>query len=315
MVSIHRIGTKRPLTAARRGGTISISPKGWLDRRDGVTDGARTRDNRYHKPGLYQLSYGHRLSAHAQNSRERADRHVGDQPARGSGAILATPRPRVNLLHRPLTSPTVARPQVTMSSDPDSKPSTTAFKEWSVICQALGSGRQSIIMRKGGIHEGRAGFQFQHDGFALFPTRFHEQEQHVRPGELPDSWEGQGTEFQIGELVSIDFWAQLEGVWTVTDWQQIAALEPLHIWNQTTIHDRFECALSDGDPPALNIALIRAFRLGAGWEFPYERGHGGCRSWIEVPSIPDPIWQVRQPVLNDDAFAAIKDQLASLIDR
>ena len=25
----------------------------------GVTDGARTRDNRNHNPGLYQLSYGH----------------------------------------------------------------------------------------------------------------------------------------------------------------------------------------------------------------------------------------------------------------
>ncbi|SJM93350.1 hypothetical protein CRENPOLYSF2_3260004 [Crenothrix polyspora] len=26
---------------------------------DGVNDGARTRDNRNHNPGLYQLSYAH----------------------------------------------------------------------------------------------------------------------------------------------------------------------------------------------------------------------------------------------------------------
>lgn len=26
---------------------------------NGVTDGARTHDNRNHNPGLYQLSYGH----------------------------------------------------------------------------------------------------------------------------------------------------------------------------------------------------------------------------------------------------------------
>ena len=32
-------------------------------REDGVTDGARTRDNQYHKLGLYQLSYGHHLGA------------------------------------------------------------------------------------------------------------------------------------------------------------------------------------------------------------------------------------------------------------
>lgn len=27
--------------------------------KSGVTDGARTRDNRNHNPGLYQLSYSH----------------------------------------------------------------------------------------------------------------------------------------------------------------------------------------------------------------------------------------------------------------
>lgn len=28
-------------------------------KRNGVADGDRTRDNRNHNPGLYQLSYGH----------------------------------------------------------------------------------------------------------------------------------------------------------------------------------------------------------------------------------------------------------------
>ena len=28
----------------------------------GVADGARTHDNRNHNPGLYQLSYSHRIS-------------------------------------------------------------------------------------------------------------------------------------------------------------------------------------------------------------------------------------------------------------
>ena len=30
-----------------------------LGQQNGVTDGARTRDNRNHNPGLYRLSYGH----------------------------------------------------------------------------------------------------------------------------------------------------------------------------------------------------------------------------------------------------------------
>ncbi len=45
-----------------------------------------------------------------------------------------------------------------------------AFKEWAIICDTLGSGAQSIILRKGGIHEGREGFSFKHPDFFLFPT-------------------------------------------------------------------------------------------------------------------------------------------------
>ena len=36
-------------------------------------------------------------------------------------------------------------------------------------------GRQSVILRKGGIAEGRDGFAFRHREFFLFPTFFHEQ--------------------------------------------------------------------------------------------------------------------------------------------
>ena len=28
---------------------------------------------------------------------------------------------------------------------------SVGFKEWALVCQALGTGRQSIILRKGGI--------------------------------------------------------------------------------------------------------------------------------------------------------------------
>ena len=45
-----------------------------------------------------------------------------------------------------------------------------AFKEWAVVCAALASGQQSLILRKGGIHEGRDGFRVAHREFWLFPT-------------------------------------------------------------------------------------------------------------------------------------------------
>src|SRR5437870_13708919 len=54
------------------------------------------------------------------------------------------------------------------------------FKEWSLVCDALGHGTQSVILRKGGIAEGREGFSFRNREFFLFPTFFHEQIAKVR---------------------------------------------------------------------------------------------------------------------------------------
>ncbi|HWD18423.1 MAG TPA: DUF1802 family protein, partial [Verrucomicrobiae bacterium] len=56
-----------------------------------------------------------------------------------------------------------------------------AFKEWAVVVDALGHGGQIIILRKGGIREGRAGFQVEHEEFLLFPTLFHQQREAVVP--------------------------------------------------------------------------------------------------------------------------------------
>src|ERR1044071_5391986 len=56
-----------------------------------------------------------------------------------------------------------------------------AFKEWAVIVDALGTGRQIVILRKGGISEGRGGFQVDHPEFLLFPTLFHQQRESVLP--------------------------------------------------------------------------------------------------------------------------------------
>jgi hypothetical protein len=51
---------------------------------------------------------------------------------------------------------------------------SVGFKEWALVCEALGTGEQTILLRKGGIAEGRDGFGFRHSEFFLFPTFFHE---------------------------------------------------------------------------------------------------------------------------------------------
>src|SRR5437870_4262401 len=49
-----------------------------------------------------------------------------------------------------------------------------ALKEWAVVCQALSTGRQIILLRKGGISESTGGFELENREFLLFPTYLHQ---------------------------------------------------------------------------------------------------------------------------------------------
>ncbi len=87
-----------------------------------------------------------------------------------------------------------------------------AFKEWALVCNALGRGDQSLILRKGGIAEGRDGFRFKHDAFFLFPTLFHEQlARTILPPETPLPQPAPGT-------ISIELFARVEWTALLTDW-------------------------------------------------------------------------------------------------
>src|ERR1700747_1766271 len=127
------------------------------------------------------------------------------------------------------------------------------FKEWALACDALGHGRQSILLRKGGVAEGRDGFSFQHREFFLFPTWFHEQLGKVR-----------GKNVAIAErdaaTVEITLWAKLELARVINSWQIAEALEPLHILKPEVVRERFEYK-----GLGLHIAFARIFRVRPTW--------------------------------------------------
>ena len=178
------------------------------------------------------------------------------------------------------------------------------FKEWAVVCQALGAGRQSIILRKGGIAEGRDGFSFRHREFFLFPTWFHEQPAKVREwhgldglsenAERPTVRAGlaQNAEHRSEErvippesdsMLEIRYAAKLETFRTITLWEVAEALEPLHILKSEVIRERFEYDAA----PGLHVAFVRVYRLDPVWRFPNQRKYGGCRSWVDLPETPN----------------------------
>ncbi|MFW6125399.1 MAG: DUF1802 family protein, partial [Pirellulales bacterium] len=50
-----------------------------------------------------------------------------------------------------------------------------ALKEWAAVCRALEEGRQTLLLRKGGIHEEGGRFELAHHQFWLFPTYEHQR--------------------------------------------------------------------------------------------------------------------------------------------
>ena len=152
---------------------------------------------------------------------------------------------------------------------------TTAFKEWALICEALGSGRQSVILRKGGIAEGRAGFAFQHEEFFLFPTWFHEQlERTTLPPETP-------VPAALEDEIEIAYAATVEWTRLVTDLAVVNRLRDLHVWRDEIVEERFHY----DETPGLHVAFVRVFRLEPPQRLRMEKKYGGCRSWVELPAL------------------------------
>jgi hypothetical protein len=175
------------------------------------------------------------------------------------------------------------------------------FKEWTLICDALGRGEQSIILRKGGIAEGRAGFRFQHDEFLLFPTLFHEQVSKLKlapetPLPIPDPGE-----------IEIKFRVQVEWTRDVTDSAAVQRLAPFHLWQEAEIEKRFR----QDEAPGVSLAFVRVARLSEPFVFPDSPRYGGCRSWVQLPNFPAEItWA---PVLDDAAHREREREIQELL--
>jgi hypothetical protein len=180
----------------------------------------------------------------------------------------------------------------------------TGFKEWQVVCDALANGRQAILLRKGGIHEGRDGFSFAHESFFLFPTRFHVQGEQVREGTVTPL-----PEWQLGDPIRITHHAEALWAVTLTDWDKVAALEPFHIYSAATVRDRFDWAGKGMASGSIHLALVRVRELASPWQFPYEARFGGCRSWIPLPDPPAHWIKTARPVLDEDTLATLQDRL------
>ena len=152
-----------------------------------------------------------------------------------------------------------------------------AFKEWAVVCAALAERRQTMILRKGGIHEGREGFRVEHREFWLFPTGFHQQRADV----VEEAWplleqvqSGSGS-----DCVSVGLYAVVEEVVFIEELAKLARLSGCHIWSEQTTEQRFHYR-----SPGIFALIVRVHQLEMPAKVETTPYMAGCKSWVDLPS-------------------------------
>ena len=171
-----------------------------------------------------------------------------------------------------------------------------AFKEWTVVVDALEKGDQILILRKGGIREGKAGFQVVAHSFWLFPTQFHQQREAVIEVAQQRYDQIRPAELDATAPISVQSFAQVSETRELHDWDVVSKLKGQHIWREDVIRERFEW----GQKQAIFALVVRVFRLPEPLMVPMRPQYGGCLSWIDLE--PPLSTDHATPVLDDSAF-------------
>jgi hypothetical protein len=182
-----------------------------------------------------------------------------------------------------------------------------AFKEWAVICQALATGRQTIILRKGGTHERADGFRVDHREFWLYPTRFHETSASLTPDAVPLLQQVLRDQPPPGQF-RLRQYAVIENAFELSHERDLQSLRGHHVLAAETVHQRFRYR-----QPGLHVLLVRVFQLPQAHIVSETPEIAGCKSWVELPR---PLaTRGAMPVLADEVFQRRRADLVASIKR
>jgi hypothetical protein len=173
-----------------------------------------------------------------------------------------------------------------------------AFKEWAVIVRALLEGEQILDVRKGGLREDGRRFGVRAERCWLYPTYEHQKPELLKPAYR--RWVSDTATASESGRVQISGWADVAGMITITDPDELARLDSRLIWTQEYAASRLGWKAAQ----PLWVLALRTYRLDSPCIVPYRDEYGGCTSWVDVDGLPDdPAALPAEPALTDDSFA------------
>lgn len=154
-----------------------------------------------------------------------------------------------------------------------------ALKEWGAVAHALLDGRQTLLLRKGGIHEKTFDVAAADgDRFVVFPTVAHSHAERVRP-EHTDVL-APGVDDVDDDAFTVRVGLTLVAAVPVERPEGLAEIADLHIWTADSVRsDRLEFRPKH----PLAALVVRAVALPEPVRVVRRPEHGGCRSWVELP--------------------------------
>jgi len=174
-----------------------------------------------------------------------------------------------------------------------------ACKEWAAVVHALLEGEQILDVRKGGLREDGRHFSVQADRFWLYPTAEHQKPELLK--EPYRHWIELAHAAPVGEPITIEGWADVVKLATITEPEELGAIASKLIWTDDYAASRL--GWKKRDP--LWVLALRVHRLLEPVTVPWEAAYGGCTSWVELQNLPDdPASLPSEPALSDVAFAA-----------
>jgi hypothetical protein len=149
-----------------------------------------------------------------------------------------------------------------------------ALKEWATVCRALETGRQIVLLRKGGIYESGGEFELDHPEFLLFPTYLHQNLKMLKP-EAHAGFEPHTAE---PDLVRLSAAGVVTDIVQVTSGAQVDAIDAEHVWTAPLIDMRFNYKPQN----PLYLMLVRAYRLREPVAVENTPAYAGCKSWVPL---------------------------------
>lgn len=171
-----------------------------------------------------------------------------------------------------------------------------ALKEWSATINALASGDQIFLLRKGGIREPNRRFELPARRFLLYPTQFHEADRLLKPEfhQLLDADRSSSK-----DQVVFRAWAEVAEVVPIDSAEHFASLSGHHVWTEEFIAKR----IAWKPRHAADLIILRTHRLDSPSTMTVEPYHRGCKSWVDVdppidaarstPALPNRDWEHR----------------------